>query len=402
MRKLGEPRLIESSKAAAERVSTHELRVAHVVPHLDNEAAGPTQSVLRLCESLALEGVRIDLHTMAAGRRPMGVDLIAHPQWEMLGRFGFSFGVVRALADANRNVDIVHNHSLWSGSNMAAGLTARSGKALLVTSPRGTLSPEARARSALKKWLFKPLQWPAVTRAALLHATSRMEYEDIRRIRIRQPVAIIPNGIDVPEPIEAPTEKSEETCSRMLFLGRLHPIKGIEMLLDAWRELQDRHPRWELVVAGGGEVSYVQGLHAMAGRLGLARVAFPGPVFGPDKERLYRASDLFVLPTKTENFGMAVAEALAQGLPVVTTRRAPWPGLVDHRCGWWIERTLRDLVEALDRAMSLEAGELELMGLRGRQWMIAEYDWRSIARNMNAVYQWLCRGGETPSCVMID
>lgn len=394
--------MMDSSDAKCAGLRRQALKVAHVVPHLDNEAAGPTQSVLRLCESLALEGVRIDLHTMAAGRQPVGVNLIAHPQWRLLGRFGFSFDIVRALADAGRSADIVHNHSLWSGSNMAAGLTTRQGRALLVTSPRGTLSPEARARSALKKWLFKPLQWPAVTRAVLLHATSRMEYEDIRRIRIRQPVAIIPNGIDVPERIESKAGEAERTCSRLLFLGRLHPIKGIELLLDAWRELQHRHPRWELVVAGGGENSYVQGLHTMARRLGLARVSFPGPVFGPNKEHLYRASDLFVLPTKTENFGMAVAEALAQGLPVVTTRRAPWPGLVDNRCGWWIERTPRDLVEALDKAMSLEAGELEQMGLRGRQWMIAEYDWRAIARNMKSVYEWLCRGGEAPNCVMVE
>ena len=398
----GEPHLRNASDVAGAGLRKHELKVAHVVPHLDNEAAGPTQSVLRLCESLALEGLSIDLHTMAAGRQPVGVNLIAHPQWRALGRFGFSFGIVRALAEAGRSVDIVHNHSLWSGSNMVAGLTARRGRALLVTSPRGTLSPEARARSSLKKWLFKPLQWPAVTRSALLHATSRMEYEDIRRIRIPQPVAIIPNGIDVPEIVEERAEESQRTFARMLFLGRLHPIKGVEMLLEAWRELQDRHPHWELVVAGGGEHAYVQGLQAMTVRLGLRRVSFPGPVFGPDKARLYRASDLFVLPTKTENFGMAVAEALAQGLPVVTTRRAPWPGLVDNRCGWWIERSLRDLVEALDKAMSLEAGELKQMGLRGRQWMIAEYDWRSIARNMKAVYQWLCRGGEAPSCVMVE
>lgn len=380
----------------------NDLAVAHVVPHLDNEAAGPAQSVLRLCEAIAQEGVRVDLHTMAAGRKPIGVNLIVHPPWDPLGRFGFSFDVVRGLTKASSDVDIVHNHSLWSGSNMAAGLATRRGRALLVTSPRGTLSPEARSRSAIKKRLFKPVQWPAVTRAALLHATSRMEFEDIRQMHIRQPVAIIPNGIDVPVQEAAPPRCDTGSVARVLYLGRLHPIKGIEMLLEAWRELQDSHPSWELVVAGGGEASYVQSLHAMARRLGLTRISFPGPLFGPEKERVYRASDLFVLPTKTENFGMAVAEALARGLPVVTTRRAPWPGLIDKRCGWWIERTHQDLIEALQEALILGPGELKRMGVRARQWMIDDYDWRQVAKSMTAAYRWLRYGGDAPPYVMID
>lgn len=394
--------MIELSDAALTGKPAQPIRVAHVVPHLDNEASGPSQSVLRLCESLAQEGVQVDLHTMAAGRPPVGANLIEHRQWRVLGRFGFSFDIVRALTEANRSVDLVHNHSLWSGSNMAAGLTAQCGSALLVTSPRGTLSPEARARSAFKKWLFKPLQWPAVSRAALLHATSPMECEDIREMRITQPVAIIPNGIDVPARFDHEHRGAARPCMRLLFLGRLHPIKGIEMLLEAWRALQDRHTEWELVVAGGGEPSYTRDLQEMARRLGLLRTRFIGPVFGKEKERLYGQSELFVLPTQTENFGMAIAEALARNLPVITTRRAPWPGLVDKRCGWWIERSQRELVEALDGAMSLQREAREAMGARGRQWMMAEFDWRSVARNMHATYRWLLHGGETPPCVKVN
>lgn len=382
--------------------SCSELVVAHVVASLNNEAAGPTYSVLRLCESLALEGLSVDLHTMVAGRSPQGVMLIAHPHWRLLGRFGFSLEIVRALAKASRTMNIVHNHGLWSGSNFAAGLATRGGRALLVTSPRGMLSPEALARSALKKRLAKPLQWPVVARAALLHATSRMEYEDIRQIHVRQPVAIIPNGIDVPEFNGNERVAPGGAGVRMLFLGRLHPIKGIEMLLKAWQELQDRYPQGELVIAGGGEKSYVQSLHEQAGKLGLARVSFPGPVFGAEKERQYRTSNLFVLPTKTENFGMAVAEALARGLPVVTTRRAPWPGIEERGCGWWIERTEPELVKALDHALQLGPIELDRMGRRGRQWMIEEFDWRAIARQMKAAYHWARQGGDPPTCVMVD
>lgn len=394
--------LTDASNFEPSGASLPGLRVAHVYPHLDIEAAGPTQSVLRLCESLALEGVRVDLHTTAPGRRPVGVNLIAHSHWRLLGRFGFSFELVRALAEANRCADIVHNHSLWSGPSMTTGLTALRGRARLVTSPRGTLAPEALAHSAWKKRWFKPLQWPALSRAALFHATSRMEFEDIRRLSLRQPVAIIPNGIDVPRHLELRPESDRRPRTQLLYLGRLHPIKGIELLLEAWRELQGEHATWELVVAGGGEQGYERRLRELASSLGLERVDFPGPAFGEHKDRLYRSSDLFVLPTKSENFGMAVAEALAQGLPVITTRRAPWSGLLDHRCGWWVERSRRDLVDALDQAMRLPSGELGEMGIRGRRWMIEEFDWNAVARHMKAVYRWLCSGGEIPSCVVVS
>lgn len=378
------------------------IKVAHVVPHLDNEAAGPTQSVLRLCESLALEGVEVDLHTMAAGRPAVGVKVIAHKPWATLGRFGFSLGVASALAEAGRVVDVMHNHSLWSGSNMVAGLATRRGGALLVTSPRGTLASEALARSSFKKRLLKPLQWPAITRAACLHATGMMEYEDIRRMRLRHPVAIIPNGIDVPELPEVGEVVQETFPLRVLFLGRLHPIKGIEVLLHAWREVQARQLHWELVVAGPGEDAYVKRLRDLAHALRLERVTFPGPAFGAAKRDLYRSANLFVLPTKTENFGMAIAEALAHALPVITTRGAPWPGLVTHDCGWWVPRSQADIAETLDQAMGLGSHVLRAMGERGRQWMLAEFDWRSVARQMKAVYGWLLAGGAPPPAVVLE
>ena len=382
--------------------SGRNLRVAHVCPDLDIEAAGPTQSVLRLCESLALEDVHVSLHTNLTGRRPVGVALNTHPGWRGLGRFGFSLQLVRALAAASREADILHNHSLWSGPSTTSGLTATWGKASLITSPRGTLSPVALTHSAWKKRLFRPLQWPALSKASLLHATSRMELEDIRSQSLRQQVAIVPNGIDVPDDLERRNVRSRGSVSRLLYLGRLHPIKGIEMLLEGWRELQQFYPTWELVVAGGGAESYESRLRGMAHNLGLERVTFAGAVFGEAKNLLYQESDLFVLPTRSENFGMVVAEALACGLPVITTRGAPWEGLREHRCGWWIERSREELVSALDQAMRLSPNELLGMGLRGRQWMLDEFDWRVVARSMKSVYQWIRDGGERPRCVVTD
>lgn len=378
------------------------MKLVHVMSHMDEEAAGPTQSVSRLCESLAAEGQTTDLHTMAITRSPLGVGVTVHERWRLFGRFGFSAELLRSLAAVSRSCDILHNHSLWSFPSMAAGLVTGKTSAKLVTSPRGTLAPAALARSRMKKFVFKPLQWPAITRAALLHATSDMEYVDIRNNGLTNPVAIIPNGIDIPDlRSDGADEWPRLAPRRLLFLSRLHPIKGIELLFQAWRELQDRHRDWELVIAGKGDDSYVASLEALSAKLGLRRVNLVGPVYGEAKRRLYLSSQLFVLPTATENFGMAIAEAQAHAIPVVTTWGAPWDGLATHGSGWWVERTHSELTAALGEAMRLETDVMRQMGLRGRQWMVSEFDWSSVARHMLSAYRWLLDGGEVPACVRL-
>ena len=278
----------------------------------------------------------------------------------------------------------------------------RPGRALLVTSPRGTMAQAARARSRWKKMFFSPLQKLAIARAACLHATSAMEYRDIRQLGLKQPVAVIPNGIDIPE-LDAPIDNGiPNRPRRLLFLGRLHPIKGIEFLLNAWSTLQKRHPDWELVIAGKGEHSYVQSLHDMVKKLNLERINFPGPVYGDAKRLLYCSSELFILPTETENFGMAIAEAQAHALPVITTHGAPWAGLVEKRSGWWVERTQQNIDDTLSVAMRMAPTALHDMGCRGREWMTTDFDWNSVARQMTSVYNWLHQGGEPPACVFVD
>lgn len=375
------------------------MKLLHVVPHLDEEATGPTQSVMRLCESLAAAGNHVELHTMAGGRQPLGVDLHVHPEWRLPPRFGFSPHLRAQLAHAALSADIVHNHSLWSYPNMAAGMACQPGKTL-VTSPRGTLAPAARQRSRWKKQLFAPLQRPAIERATCLHATSTMELQDIRAADLRQPVIVLPNGIDVP-PLDSSDRISSER-RRLLFLGRIHPIKGIEMLLESWQALQAQHPEWDLTIAGKGDAAYVATLQRLAADLHLKRVEFSGAIYGEAKHALFRSAEIFVLPTHTENFGMAVAEALVREIPVLTTRGAPWQGLATTGSGWWIERNLDDLTDSLDTAMHKTRAELSDMGTRGREWMNRDFAWPAIAAAMADSYRWLTKGGEKPACIHLN
>ncbi|MEJ5207453.1 glycosyltransferase [Denitratimonas sp. CY0512] len=373
------------------------MKLIHVLPHINVEASGPSYSVPRLCQSLAGRGHQVTLSCLHAGREIPGVELSVHPQWPVLRRFAISPGHARALAGAARQVDIVHNHSLWSMVNVASGWVVPGKRAKLVTSPRGTLSEWALSLSKRRKQLLWPVQKRALSRADLLHATSGEEYADIRRAGFTAPVAIIPNGIDLP-PMLA-TRIQSEGVRTLLFLSRIHPTKGIERLLDAWAPLEHRHQDWQLKIVGPGEADYIAGLQAQVERIGARRVVFPGPLYGQDKAAAYRNADLFVLPTHSENFGMAVAESLAYECPAIVARGAPWSGLETEGCGWWIPNDVDSLRATLDIAMSLPRSQLHDMGAKGRLWMQRDFSWDAIAASMEAAYQWIGEGGTRPPCV---
>lgn len=377
------------------------MKLLHVVPRIDQEAAGPSYSVPRLCQALAARGHEVELSCIAAREAIPGVRLDLHPDWPILKRFEVSTSLARALRQKAGQADVVHNHSLWSMVNVASGLVIPGRHAKLVTSPRGTLSPWALSRTRQLKRLLKPLQWRALERADLLHATSEQEFADIRAQGLRAPIAVIPNGIDAPASLPA-REKDERR--RVLFLGRIHPTKCIDRLLQAWRGLEAAHADWDLVIAGRGEEDYVRSLKALSESQRLQRVKFAGPVFGVDKTLAYRNADILVLPSHSENFGMVVAEALAHGCPVIASKGTPWEGLEREACGWWVEHDVEALAATMDAAMHLPRFHLQAMGERGRGWMRRDFSWESVAERMESAYAWLLSAcpAQPLACLRID
>jgi glycosyltransferase involved in cell wall biosynthesis len=239
-------------------------------------------------------------------------------------------------------------------------------------------------------------QGQTLKRADALHATAESEYEDIRRLGLTQAVCVVPNGIDVPRRMA----KSTNGRRRLLYLGRMHRKKGIDLLLRAWRAVQGRVPDWEVVIAGpddGGELPRMQRL---ASELRVERVSFLGPVYGEEKLALYRSAHLYVLPTHSENFAITVAEALAAGTPAIVTRGAPWRGLADNDSGWWIEIGVDPLVACLEKAVALPHARLAEMGENGRTWMAREFSWEAIGQQMKRVYEFLRGHGPRPAFVL--
>ena len=373
------------------------LRIVHTIPSISEEASGGTYAVLRLNESLVNLGLDITLAALdwASMPSPPGF-LKAFPLGWGPRRLGRSPAIYRWLSDQVQSgtVDLLHNHSLWMMPNVYPGQIARRCGIPLVVSPHGTLSQWAMQSGSSVKRLFWPLlQRPALIGTTCFHATAESEYEDIRRLGFRQPVAVIPNGIDIPDLLPS----VPRACRTLLFLGRIHQKKGLDMLLPAWKTVQDRFPDWMLRIVGPDNQGYLVKMQQLASDLYLKRVEFAGVLYGDQKTHAYRDADLFVLPTYSENFGLAVAEALAAGTPAIVTKGAPWSGLSTHQAGWWIDIGIDPLVACLEQALGYPPDKLKEMGQHGRDWMQAEFSWATIGRQMAETYHWLQFGQKVKS-----
>ena len=375
------------------------MEALHVIAGLDPRDGGPTYSVPSLCASLTRAGCNARMMTVRSDGCVERPDLQAFPQFAsrtpVLGSLRLSPGLRRAAATQAKRSDVVHAHGLWLMPNVDAGNAAAHARTSLVVSPRGMLANEALEYSSLKKRLFwRLLQRRAYAGAAAWHATSEQEAAEIRAFGIAAPIAVIPNGIDLPDVLADHDEARPRR--RLLFLSRIHPKKGLPVLLDAWSQIAAERPEWDLVIAGADEGGHRGELEARVATDGIPNIMFTGPLYGEAKTALLKATDLFVLPTRNENFGIAVAEALAAGIPAIVTTGAPWSGLATERCGWWIDQGVAPLVDALREATALPPDQRRAMGLRGRAWMTRDFGWDRIGRQMCAVYKWLAGDGPRP------
>ncbi len=378
------------------------MRVIHVVPAISEEASGPSYSVVRLCESLIDDGIDVQLVALAWGSHRID------PSYQRIfplgrgpRRLGFSPEMRRWLQRQTEDgsVEVMHSHGLWMMPNVYPARACADARCRLVVSPRGTLSLWALNRHALQKKAFwRMAQASALNAAACFHATADTEFEDIRRAGFRQPICVLHNGVDVPL-AEAPSTGGPR---QLLYLGRIHPKKGIDILLNAWHAIQRRFPDWELHIAGPDNGGYLTVMQGLAAQLGLERVVFRGPLYGDQKLRAYRAASVFVLPTHSENFALTVAEALAAGTPTIVTTGAPWEGLERQGAGWWIQIGVDPLVACLVDVLAMSPSRLAAMGEAGRDWMIRDYSWRQIGGQLSIVYRWLLEGGETPTSVRLN
>jgi glycosyltransferase involved in cell wall biosynthesis len=346
--------------------------------------SGVAYSVCGLANALARAGV--DVGVWASDQSAATTPLLAAdlPLQRLTGT------EAEALRGFGRT-DLLHDNGIWWPHNHRLATLAQRHGIARVVSTRGMLEPWAMNHKRWKKRIAWGLyQRRDLTRALWHHATSDAEAGNVKRLALDVPVGVIPNGIDVPvQEAAAPFDAGSERATHRktaLFLGRLYPVKGLPMLVEAWARV--RPDGWVLQIAGPDEAGHRAQVERAVAAAGLNDVVcFSGPVDGDAKRRAFLDADLFVLPTHSENFGTVVAEAMAHGLPVLTTTAAPWPVLRERGCGWWIEPTVEGIARGLRDATRLDLATLRAMGSKGRAFAAANYGWEGVAKRFMSMYE---------------
>jgi glycosyltransferase involved in cell wall biosynthesis len=363
------------------------LKQLHIVQSIAADFGGLGVAALRYAQALAQAGADVTLYVVDRSKREIAV-VDAHGVVKVVGGDGPGFAKrVLSLKGylETHFFDLVHLHGTWIPILAVASYLASAKGIPVVVSPHGCLESWALQHRGWKKKLALALYQKRIfSKASMMVATARQELESIRRLGIGSPVAVIPNGVDMP-PVLAHPQAGER---KFLFLSRIHPIKGLPDLVAAWALV--RQPGWRMVIAGPDEAGHLEEIRAQINTLGLGSdFEFTGLVTGDRKEALFAEADVFVLPTYSENFGIAVAEALARGVPVITTTGAPWEDIETWRCGWWVQPRVDGVARALVAAMNSSREELSEMGQRGVQLVKEKYSWDQIGRDALEAYQWM-------------
>ena len=335
--------------------------------------------------------------------------------------FGYVPGLVSDLVDSD--CELLHLQHLWMYPSVAVHRWhRRTGRPYLVTA-NGMLEPWTLSRS---KWIKRAAALCYENRmlrsAASLQANTEKEAADFRAYGLRNPICLIPNGVALPEVSSSEPLRQRSGGPRvLLFLGRLHPKKGLVNALRAWAEVMGEEARgtgreaWQFVIAGWDQGGHGDELKALCRELGLdysdnpsgnsdsaspAPVIFNGPAFGKEKDALMRKAEAFILPSFSEGLPMAVLEAWAYGIPVLMTDHCNLPEGFAAGAAIRIGTEVPGIAGGLRELFQGSPGDLEAMGGAGRTLVEEQFTWPKVAAQMKEVYEWMLGGGTRPGCLV--
>jgi glycosyltransferase involved in cell wall biosynthesis len=362
----------------------------HVVPSLEARHGGPSKSVLGLATAVARLGNSVELLTTEPGsawqRSDGNLTIRAfHRDWPT------SVCASRGLRSHLKTVsaDVIHHHSIWLRTLHYAHQAARRSGASLVVSPRGMMDPWAWKHHSRKKVFARAFVHPGAFEAVDgWHATSGSEADDLRSLGFKQPVCVAPNGVSAPSPdvLSAAAEywhKVEPDTAQKpvaLFYSRFHKKKRLLELIDLWLECGPRD--WLLLIVGIPEdytPRMIEDYVLRSGHVGRVRA-----YDGADRPPPYAVASLFLLASHGENFGLAIAEALASGVPAIVTDSTPWSGLNRNGAGWCVPWP--EFANALCEATAEGADSLKRRGVIGKGWVLRDFSWENSARILSEFY----------------
>ncbi|WP_299231550.1 glycosyltransferase [uncultured Bacteroides sp.] len=359
------------------------MRIIHYIPTIGRNWGGTTAYMQLLGNEL---GKLVELHIFThSSENPVEIkncEIHNLPTIKKYGEFKKEF--CKLMKEINP--DVFHVNGCWTpGCAITQKWAQKLGYSVVLT-PHGMLEPWIMTRHYWTRKIPALLlyQKGAVVKADCIHATAESEKENLLKLGYNNKIEVIANGIDIDS---ITMKKSWERNKNILFLSRIHVKKGIEFLLEAVSAIKGQLIGYSINIAGEGDEDYILSLKKKAKELGISdMVCFCGGVYGEKKWELFRQADVFVLPTYSENFGIVVAEALASGTPVITTKGTPWEELNTENCGWWIEIGSESTKNALTDFLSLSSDELKGMGMNGRRLVEKKYSTKKIALDMFNLY----------------
>lgn len=389
------------------------MKVAHLIPYLGRGQGGPVFGVAAYTAALADAGCEVEVFSVhrEADGDPIRLDprvrttIGQHPRWGSFRRCDELWNLSKSAS-----VVAIHSHGLWTDVSRLAGALARRRRLAHILAPCGMLAPRALRYHWWKKLPVRFwFQTRVLKEASCLHAKSEKEFEDIRRFGLPNPVAIIPNPIPLPpQHARLSAEKFRHAFSLpdeknlLLYVGRLHPVKGIPRLVQAWKKLREFHAHWSLILAGPDEQNFRHHFEMLVAESGCGgSVVFLGELDDFSKWGAYAAARIFVMPSDFENFGNSIVEAMASGLPVVTTTGTPWNRLPAENAGWCVEPTPDALTEALREAIGMTQERRSTMGNRAAK-IAGQFHPQQAAADLTRVYRWLLNQEPSPTCVRFE
>ncbi len=390
------------------------MKVGVLTASISPRAGGLLHALAGLTRALQSGGEAVEIF---AGQEPDGMGegagraLLRGSLCRVRGPRSFAYMPDLRVRLDDSGLDLLHTHGLWMYPSVAAEAWRRRTERPTVVAPHGMLDPWALRNSAWKKRLAGLLYEGAhLRRSSCITALCESEYRAIRSHGLRNPVAVIPNGVDLPEePVQGQPDWAEplpQGSRVLLFLGRIHPKKGLVNLLHAWSAVQRRDPTgaesWQLVVAGWDQGGHQAVLEGLAADLGVTRtVHFVGPQFEENRAASLGRADAFVLPSFSEGLPMAVLEAWSYELPVLMTLECNLPEGFVSGAAMELKPEVGSIADGLARCFDLRDEERRTIGRRGRALVESRFTWTAVAEEMRAVYSWLLGLGPCPACIRL-
>ena len=382
-------------------------KILHISNVVNKGGGGVSKVVNKLFSMQSESGLRASLWFW--GNKADEEEILGEKDFQKLNILAvnkniLSFFKAAFLLFKNKGNDlVVHQHGIFLPISILSIISTRNAKTII--NPHGYLEPEKMKVSSFKKRIVLALyERRNLRKSKCLVACSKKEAISLREFGLKQPIAIVPNGIDANFIAHSLDNKKEiknifreknniDTDKKiLLFLSRIHPFKGLEVFLKSIFIIRDdfRKNNWIFMIAGTDELNHEAELKDFVKEKEIQDIVmFVGPKFGKNKEEILDSADCFVLPSKGENFGIVVTEAMARGLPVITTKSTPWAALNQNNCGWCIERDEKEFILTLKELFVTEDSKLLEMGKNGVRLVKNEYTWEKINSQFQNIYKWV-------------